>query len=155
MGRKVRQRYEKWKVTETISSVLVSDDPSGNSELVVIDWELARLGHPSYDLGQMIGDLLERNIMNNAESALWIIEGFIEGYGELSEELAFRTAIYAGIHLICWYIRGSPQETQERTENILRIGMDFVLRGWEGDREWFKNSILAGLFSRASALGSC
>lgn len=121
----------------------------------MIDWELARLGHPSYDLGQMIGDLLERNIMNNTEAALWIIDGIIDGYGQLSEELALRTAINAGIHLICWYIRGHPQEKQERTENILRIGMDFVLRGWERDREWFKSSILAGLFSRTSALRSC
>lgn len=124
-------------------------------ELVVIDWELARLGHPSYDLGQMIGDLYERKIMNNAEAALWIIDGIIDGYGQLSEELAFRIAINAGIHLICWYIRGTPQETQERTENILRIGMDFVLRGWEGDREWFKSSILAGLFNKTSAPRSC
>jgi hypothetical protein len=53
----------------------------------------------------MIGNLYERKHFMNIESSLWLIEAFVEGYGALTDEMAFRIAIHAGIHLICWYIR--------------------------------------------------
>lgn len=97
----------------------------------------------------MIGDLYERKYLKNAQAALWIIEGFIDGYGSLSEDMAFRTAIHAGQHLICWCNRGRPTDTQERMEGIVRIGMNFVLKGWEKDRQWFEETVLAALFKDA------
>ena len=81
---------------------------SEETNLFIIDWELAQFGRKEYDLGQMIGDLYERKHFMNADSALWIIQGFVDGYGALSEDSAFRIAIHAGVHLICWYIRRNP-----------------------------------------------
>ena len=117
-----------------------------------MDWEFAQFGHRAYDLGQMIGDLYERKHFKDVDGAIWAIQGFIEGYGALSEEMAFRTAIHTGVQLICWCKRGPPHmrppwATPERIAGVVKLGMDFVVKGWERDRGWLEGSALAGLFS--------
>jgi hypothetical protein len=118
--------------------------------LFIIDWELAQYGRKEYDLGQMIGDLYERKHFMNADSALWIIQGFVAGYDALNDDMAFRIAIHAGVHLICWSIRRHPPapvtEPSEQIQNAIRIGTEFVVKGWEGNRTWFESSELACLF---------
>lgn len=143
--------------TNSVSSVLMSwqtTSTPGITELQVIDFEFAQLGHPSHDLGQMIGDLIERNHFHDLEAALWILKGFLEGYGDMSEELTFRTAIHAGIHLICFYTRRPPtgpvKGTKEQIEGAMRMGLEFILKGWEKDRGWFEESVLKALFVKRS-----
>jgi hypothetical protein len=120
-------------------------------KLFVIDWELVQFGRREYDLGQMIGDLYERKHFSGAECALRIVEGFIAGYGGMSDDMAFRVAIHVGVHLICWYIRRDPNEPFNEPakviEGAVRIGTDFVVKGWEKDRTWFEVSELACLFN--------
>lgn len=123
----------------------------GETNLFIIDWELAQFGRTEYDLGQMIGDLYERkHFTKNADSALWIIQGFVDGYGALSEDSAFRIAIHAGVHLICWSIRRNPvassTEPWGQIQDAIRIGTDFVVKAWGRDRTWFEQSELACLF---------
>lgn len=100
----------------------------------------------------MIGDLYERKHFKNADGALAAINGFIDGYGEVGEEMAFRTAIHAGVHLICWYIRRSPKSplkgTPEQILSVVKLGRDFVVKGCKKDRDWFENSLLASLFQK-------
>jgi hypothetical protein len=126
--------------------------PPERMHLYIIDWELAQFGRREYDLGQMIGDLYERKHFQNIDSPLWIIQGFVAGYGNLNDEIAFRIAIHAGVHLICWYIRRDPTapftEPVEKIEDVIRIGTEFVVKGWEKDRSWFEGSELACLFVR-------
>ena len=106
--------------------------------------------HRSHDLGQLIGDLYERKHFKGADCALWTMEAFIDGYGPLSEDMTFRTAIHAGVHLICWCNRrpGKPPPgvTPEQISGVVEIGRDFVLKGWEKDKTWFQGSPLACLF---------
>ncbi|KAH9883933.1 kinase-like domain-containing protein [Xylariomycetidae sp. FL2044] len=123
-----------------------SSSPAEAPDLFVIDWEYAQFGHRAYDLGQMIGDLYERKHFQDADRATDIIDGFIKGYGNLSEEMAFRTAVHAGVHLICWYNRGFPVATRDKTESGMRLGAEFIVKAWERDRVWFEGSPLAGLF---------
>lgn len=122
-------------------------------DLFVVDWELAQFGRKEYDLGQMIGDLYERKHFFNADSALCIIQGFAAGYGALSDDEAFRIAIHVGQHLICWYIRRDPTdpfaEPLEQIQDAIQIGTDFIVKGWQKDREWFEGSELACLFKGA------
>ncbi|KAM5457291.1 hypothetical protein MaudCBS49596_000486 [Microsporum audouinii] len=137
-------------------NILIPDNASlvreHSTNLFIIDWEFAQFGRKEYDLGQIIGDLYERKHFMGAESALWIIQGFTAGYGVLSDEKAFRIAIHVGVHLICWYIRRNPMapftEPPEQIENAIRIGADFIEKGWKRDRAWFKKSELACLFKR-------
>ena len=92
----------------------------------------------------MIGDLLERKHYREAHAAAHVMTGFIEAYGPIDEDLAFRTAIYAGVHLICWKTRGFPKSTKE--EDGMRFGRDLIVKGYEKDRAWFAGSVLASLF---------
>lgn len=122
--------------------------------LVVIDWEFTQISHRSVDLGEFLGDLYERHYYDHTSSVpcfcLSAISSFISGYGPMSEELAFRTAIYAGIHLVCWATRGTPgfwrNWPQDRVAEGMKIGVEWIVKGWENDKEWFESSMLAGLF---------
>ena len=121
--------------------------------LFVVDWEFTQFNHRAYDLGQIIGDLYERKHFKSLENTIWAIEGFVDGYGGLSDDLAFRTAIHTGVHFLCWYIRRDPRTppkgTPEQIIGAVRIGVDFVVKGWERDRAWFETSPLASLFRKA------
>jgi hypothetical protein len=123
-----------------------------DSTLFIVDWEMAQFGHRAYDVGQMIGDLYERKHFMEVEGAVWTIQGFIEGYGPVSDGMAFRTAIHTGVQLITWMIRGPPLHmrpafaTQERARSIVKLGMMFILKGWEEDKAWFQSSVMADLF---------
>jgi hypothetical protein len=122
-------------------------------DLFVIDWELAQFGRKEYDLGQMIGDLYGRKHFFKADSALLIIQGFTAGYGVVSDDEAFRIAIHVGQHVICWYKMRNPRapftEPSEQIQDAIRIGTDFIVKGWEKDRAWFEDGELACLFKRA------
>jgi len=124
--------------------------PDTTNQLFIIDWEFAQFGHRSCDLGQVIGDLYERKIYNNLDIAS-AIEGVINGYGILSDEMAFRTAIYVGVHLIGYYNRQPHKGPRVVSPNViiagLTIGRDFMIKGWEKDRAFFQGNILASLFA--------
>lgn len=89
---------------------------------------------------------------HNAEGAMWTLEGFVHGYGGLSDELAFRTAIHAGVQLLQWYNRRDPLMPPKGTPGeraaAAIAGRDFILRGWAKDKAWFENSALAALFTK-------
>jgi thiamine kinase-like enzyme len=121
-------------------------------KLVIVDWEFAQFGHRSYDIGQMIGDFYERKHFRGVRASLWAIDAFIEGYGSVSEDMAYRIAIHTGVQLITWVNRGPPLHmrpawaTRERVIDMLKLGMTFILKGWDKDRTWFESGVLAGLF---------
>lgn len=121
------------------------------NELFVIDWEFSHFGHHSCDLGQIVGDLYERKIYGNFDTAISIMKGVIDGYGTLSDEMAFRTAIYVGAHLITCYNRRPRKALNVTPPDVivagLTIGIDFMLKGWAKDRDFFRDSALASLFA--------
>jgi hypothetical protein len=120
--------------------------PGGPLKIYVIDWELSHITSTAFDLGQMIGDLFETRHYEGIEATEWLIEAFMEGYGPVNNDIAFKTAVQVGAHLICWgsmAAKGSP----EQTEHGLRIGCDFVVRGWEKDKAFFNGTVLKCLFS--------
>jgi len=121
------------------------------NRLFVIDWELAQFGHRAIDIGGMLADLYERDHFKGSDAVLPAMKGFADGYGRISDEMAFRTAIHAGVHLICWHIRRNPNlplsAPTEKVLSALTIGRDLVLKGWDKDRWWLENSVLAPLFA--------
>ncbi|KAK3680603.1 kinase-like domain-containing protein [Podospora appendiculata] len=134
------------------NTTLSSETQQSNkpNELFVIDWEMAQFGHRSYDLGQMIGDLYERKHFKGVKSAIPAIQGFVDGYGGLSDDMAFRIAIHTGVHLIGWYTRRPPESPLgcplEQAAAGMKFGRDLIIKGWERDRGWFESSELACLF---------
>ncbi|KAJ3097573.1 hypothetical protein HK100_005309 [Physocladia obscura] len=130
----------------------VDKDASENT-LHVIDWEFAQFSHRSTDFGQLIGDLYERKVFGNLENGVQVMEGLIDGYGPLSDEMAFRTAMYVGMHLVIYYLRrpmsGPRVVSEEAIVAGLTIGRDFMVKAWAKDREFFEGSELASLFTVA------
>lgn len=126
--------------------------PDGANKIFIIDWEFAQFGHRAYDIGQIIGDLCERKVYNAIDFGLPVMRGVIEGYGALNDEMGFRVAIHVGVHLIGWYNR-RPQKgpwvaSPEAIKAGLSTGRDFILKGWEKDRDFFERGLLAPLFAR-------
>ncbi|KAK1750911.1 kinase-like domain-containing protein [Echria macrotheca] len=126
-------------------------NPDHSEHLVLIDWELAQFGHRAYDLGQMVSDLVEKQMLDGLSAEMaWTLEGFARGYGSISEDLAFRTAIHAGARYLYWYVRRPPgpelRADPDRLLRMMRFGRDMILKGWERDRGWFLQTDLAPLF---------
>ncbi|CAK7216260.1 hypothetical protein SBRCBS47491_002764 [Sporothrix bragantina] len=149
-----------WSGNILLPSTPQFESSSPAQQLFIIDWEFAQYGHCAYDIGQLIGDLIERNHFRGAAASLNVLAGFVSGYGfpftcrdgddKDSNRLAFRVATHAGVQIIGCYIRRAPTGplpgTPEQTEEAIKLGVDFVVKGWARDREWFKESVLAALF---------
>lgn len=122
------------------------------NQIFIIDWEFAQFGHRSYDLGQIVGDLLERKTYNkNVDNVITVMEGIIDGYGDINDEMAFRTAIYVGVHLVSYDNRRPRKGPRVAPPEViiagLKLGRDFIIKGWEKDRKFFETTPLASLFT--------
>ncbi|KAI0016956.1 kinase-like domain-containing protein [Xylariomycetidae sp. FL0641] len=117
--------------------------------MFVVDWELASLGVPSLDVGQMMANLYQVKLYKNITAALWMIQGFVEGYGRTDEEFAFRTAIQTGVHLVAFGNQVSGWGTPEQIEKSIGIGKDIIVHAWRKDKAWFEGGELACLFGQA------
>ena len=124
---------------------------AGTSDMAVIDWEFAQFGCWAYDVGQMIGDLYERHHYDNLEHTMSMTKQFAQGYGCVSDDMAFRVAIHAGVQVLGWYRRRAPGAplpgSQSLIEDMVRLGTDLVVKGWTRDRAWFEDGPLAPLFT--------
>ncbi|KAI2613263.1 kinase-like domain-containing protein [Hypoxylon sp. NC1633] len=128
----------------------------GSNKLFIIDWENIQYGHRAVDVGGILADLYERYHFKGIAASLAVMEGFIQGYGKLSEELAFSTAIHAGVHLICWYYRRDRNaplpHPLPKVFAALTTGRDLILQGWVKDKNGLRDSVLASLFADENIL---
>lgn len=134
-----------------ISSVLIPNVPfleQSDTTLFVIDWELCQIGTRALDLGQMIAELYETKLFKNVDCGVWVIQGFMEGYGPLSDDMAFRTAIHVGVHLVVWGSRVAGWGSEEQIKEVVMIGRDLIVQGWKKNREWFVSQDLDCLFKQ-------
>jgi hypothetical protein len=131
-------------------SVLLPDillsDAETPVKLFVIDWELSHISSVAFDLGQMFAELFELTHFKDIDAGVWLIEAFMQGYGNIDDDLAFRTAIHVGVHLICWGSRVQAWGTKEQVEEVVGIGRDFVVKGWEKNKDFFDGNALKPLF---------
>ncbi|KAI1354593.1 kinase-like domain-containing protein [Xylaria sp. FL0043] len=133
-------------------NILLPDRPikeGSEVTLFVIDWEMSQLGVPNLDIGQMIAELYELKLYKNITAGLWMVQGFVEGYGEVSDDFAFRTAIQIGTHLISFGTSVQGWGTPEQVEMVARTGRDIIVHAWQKDREWFQEGDLVCLFRSA------
>lgn len=114
--------------------------------IYVIDWELSHFSSTAFDLGQMVAEMFELKHFKNHNAGVWLIQGFMDGYGQLDLDLAFKTAVHVGVHLVVWGSRVPGWGTPEQVEALMTIGKDFVVHGGKKDSEFFKNTILASMF---------
>lgn len=78
------------------------------------------------------------------------MEEVINGYGTISDEMAFRTAVYVGVHLVSYYDRRPRKGPRAVSEDVLvaglGVGRDFIVKGWKRDGDFFRGSVLKSLF---------
>jgi hypothetical protein len=131
-------------------SILLPDilltDAERPVKVFIIDWELSHISSLAFDLGQMFAELFELKHFKDVDAGVWLIEAFMQGYGNIDDNLAFRTAIHAGVHLICWGSRVAGWGTKEQVENVVEIGRDFVVKAWAKDKPFFEGTALKFLF---------
>ncbi|RYP10101.1 hypothetical protein DL764_000892 [Monosporascus ibericus] len=123
----------------TSTSILIPNTPiqsDGEIPVFVIDWEMAQLGVPSLDLGQMIAELYELWLYKSIDAGLWMIQGLTEAYGIVSADFAFRIAIQVGTHLISFGTSVQGWGSPEQVEVVARTGRDLVVHAWKQDRAW-------------------
>lgn len=137
------------------ASVLVPIDMLKDGlDLHVIDFEFAHSACRSTDVGQCIGDLIERCTVSPALQPLAeeTIRGFVGGYGEMDDEMRWRTTIYVGVYVVNWWSRGPPgrkdqsDEIRGRAVELVKQGLEWVRAGWSKDAAAFLNTPLRILF---------
>lgn len=134
-----------------IVSVLIPKVPlltQSETTLFIIDWEMSQIGHRALDLGQMIAELYETKHFKSVDSGIWVIEGFLEGYGPLSDKMAFRTAIHVGVHLVCWGSRVPGWGSQQQIEEVVKVGRNLIVQGWMENKPWFERESMICLFKK-------
>lgn len=135
------------------SSIILPDEeikPDHQIPLFVIDWEMCLLWTAPLDLGQMIAELYELTLYSDIKAGLWVIEGFVAGYGFVDDEFAYRTALHVGTHLV-GFGSGTPGwGTLKQQENVAKVGSNIILKAWQKDSAWFESHDLAPLFRAVS-----
>ncbi|KAH1419427.1 hypothetical protein KXX32_008763 [Aspergillus fumigatus] len=112
-------------------------DQQNDIPLLVTDWELCHCGSRALDLGQMVAELYQLKHFLNIDAGVWLIEGLLDGYGPVDEDMAFRIAIHIGVHFICWGSTIPGWGTNDQVEGVVKLGRDLVVKGWQKDRDWF------------------
>lgn len=120
----------------------------------IIDWELSQLAIRPLDLGQMIAELWQLKLYKDIDAGEWLIESFVDGYGEIDQDFAFRVILHVGIHLICFGSRTPGWGTKEQNTELVRTGKDVVMKAWKKDRQGFEGHILGSLLKNATKSSS-
>ncbi|BDD64082.1 hypothetical protein MAP00_008928 [Monascus purpureus] len=149
--REVNEEYnivhgDLWTGNVLIPNTSLTD--GSQTTLLVVDWECAQVGVRALDLAQMIAELYETKLFRAKDAGVWIIEAFLEGYGPLSDEMAFRTAIHVGVHLISFGSTVPGWGSEQQVEEVVKVGRDLIVRGWKKDKAWFEGETLGCLFRK-------
>lgn len=65
----------------------------------------------------------------------------------LSEEMAFRTAIHVGVHLVIWGSTVPGWGSEQQIKEVVKVGRDLIVHGWNKNRAWFEGGALECLFN--------
>ncbi|KAJ5624873.1 hypothetical protein N7510_001182 [Penicillium lagena] len=131
-------------------NVLLEDVPlDGEKEtaIFVVDWEMAQLGVPALDHGEMIGEMYALWLYKQIDAGLWMMQGYAEGLGEQTESRAWRTILQVGCHLLSFGTISPGWGTSEQIEKVATLGKEIIVNSWRKDYEWIHNSELACLFA--------
>lgn len=132
-------------------SILVSNQfppPRQDVSLTIIDWETCQYDHTAQDLGSIICDLITIKHLRSLDAATDILRSLVDMYGIFDTELAFHTAIQTGIRILSsWDYVVPGAHAKEKTEGLIMLACDLIVKGVQRDREWFEHTVLACLFS--------
>lgn len=108
---------------------------------------MCQLWKRELDLGQMIAELYELTLYKDIQAGLWLIDGFVSGYGFMDDDCVYRTLLHVGTHLVGFGSSVAGWGTPEQSQHVAKTGRDIILRSWQKDRDWFGQHDLASLFN--------
>ncbi|KAK1535612.1 phosphotransferase [Colletotrichum paranaense] len=118
-----------------------------HSCLLVVDWEMCQLAVKPLDLGQMIAELYELKLYKDMEAGVWLIQGFVNGYGAVDDDFAFRTLLHVAVHLIGFGTTVQGWGSQDQARAVATEGRDILKNAWAKDRGFFEKHPLGCVFS--------
>ncbi|EXF82231.1 phosphotransferase [Colletotrichum fioriniae PJ7] len=118
-----------------------------HNRLLVVDWEMCQLAVKPLDLGQMIAELYELKLYKDMEAGIWLIQGFVSGYGVMDDDFAFRTLLHVAVHLIGFGTTVQGWGTQDQAKAVASEGREILKNAWAKDRGFFEKHPLGCIFS--------
>jgi hypothetical protein len=116
-------------------------------DLFVVDWELSQVSLPALDLAQMLAELYLLKHFRDIDTAVTMMEAFIDAYGPIGYEDALLVAIGFGTHLVVWPWRVQSWGDEESFEKAVEIGRDFIVNAQKRNTKWFLGGVLERLFA--------
>lgn len=124
-----------YQFTSTTTSLVHGDFSPKNilvsrlHDLLVVDWEVAHLGHPAFDQAFMLSHLFAKAVVvkKHSESIFAIATAFARAAGPMNEDLVTRALgafLLARVHGASrlGYVRGADSDT------VVRLGRAFIRR---------------------------
>ncbi|KAG5973581.1 hypothetical protein E4U55_000394 [Claviceps digitariae] len=104
----------------------------------IIDWEMAQLGVQPQDVGQLIAELWLLKLYRDIDAGVWLMQGFVDGYGHTDTTFALRALLHVGAHLVCFGARTRGWGTGHQNQEVARMGWRVLLGAWAGDVRAFE-----------------
>ncbi|PLB52326.1 hypothetical protein P170DRAFT_472229 [Aspergillus steynii IBT 23096] len=133
------------------NSLVQSDSPGKDPNAInitIIDWEMCRFGCSSVDLGSMISSIYIQWRFDGTPSAKFLLNGFIRGYGQVSDHVALRTVALIAVYILLWEKVGGRIPGESRRSQVPGVrdyGRDLLIRAAQGDVKWVSESFLGAL----------
>lgn len=130
-----------------LPQTLLHQNTTTTATIFITDWELTQTGPRALDLGQMIAELYMTQLYKGIPAGTWILRAFVDAYRPaLTDEMAFRAAIHAGVHLVAFGSVVAGWGDEEHVLGVVAVGRDLVVKGWEREKGWFLGGVLGCLF---------
>ena len=130
--------------------VRVNEETREVERAYVVDWEVTKPGIPFLDFGQLAAELYTIGCFH--ENRRQEVDEGLRAYGrayasirKVDEEFVRGAGSHVGAHLVAITSTVSGWGTKERVREVVREGTMYLLKGIDGDREWLRSSIVAGL----------
>lgn len=113
--------------------------------LYIIDWELSHIGSIVSDIGQMLSGMYLLTHFHSVRYGAAMISSFMQGYGPVTDEQAFRIALDFGTHLVLWPCR-QPGSDEQLIETCVGMGKEIIVHAEGRHKLWFRGGVLDGIF---------
>jgi 5-methylthioribose kinase len=134
-------------------NIVIALDSRGNlKRILVLDWELAKIGLPGVELGQFCAEihLLRRCVPAAKDSASRILSTFLEAYSSADSpdvSISRDALVHWGAHLVVLTPR-VPWGDKDTTRKVVEEGVRILVGASSADEDWLRASDLGVLLPK-------
>jgi aminoglycoside phosphotransferase (APT) family kinase protein len=149
----IREAQEVFTVGDfwTGNIVLRLDDEGKVERVYVIDWEMAKPGLPFLDFAQCAAELytlgmFQGNVKAGVDKALQAYGASYADSRRISKGFICDAGTHVGAHLVTITPWAASWEPRTRRKEVVKEGIEYLLRGMDGSLEWLRMSAVGGVF---------